>query len=167
MKSSTSSDLRKYCPSGLAFLVASRANRMLEPKKTRRLNLTTDTVFSFFFLHQNQLTHAHWGTAPCFLLDVCPYGFGQIFCIDAQLSQQSRGVDQNFITAQSFYVMCVTAGGKIIQACCVFSRLKLRKEFQKDKEVVLTSLESHTWSEPPLCRPQSHMGRTVARDTPV
>lgn len=33
MKSSTSSDFKKYCPSGLALRVASRANRMLEPEQ--------------------------------------------------------------------------------------------------------------------------------------
>lgn len=31
MKSSTSSDLKKYWPSGFALRVASRANRMLDP----------------------------------------------------------------------------------------------------------------------------------------
>lgn len=33
MKSSTSSDLKKYWPSGLALRVASRANRMLDPRE--------------------------------------------------------------------------------------------------------------------------------------
>lgn len=32
MKSSTPSDLKKYWPSGLALRVASRANRMLDPR---------------------------------------------------------------------------------------------------------------------------------------
>lgn len=35
MKSSTSSDLRRYCPSGLAFRVAILASRMLDPGEVR------------------------------------------------------------------------------------------------------------------------------------
>lgn len=48
MKSSTSSDLKKYWPSGLALRVASLANRMLDPgEEDHKSSL-------FYFMNKDQ-----------------------------------------------------------------------------------------------------------------
>lgn len=85
MKSSTSSDFKKYCPSGLALRVDSRANRMLDPEQmSSQFELVKQEHYLDLF-YSTRLTHAHWSTASRFLLDVCSDRFGQIFWADAQL----------------------------------------------------------------------------------
>lgn len=54
-------------------------------------------------------THAHWGTAARFLLDVSSDPSGQILWTDAKLSQEGGTIYQYFIAAQSLNVMGVTA----------------------------------------------------------
>ncbi len=116
--------------------------------------------------YSTRLTHAHWSTASCFLLDVCSDRSGQIVWTNAQLRQQSRAVNQHFITAQSLNVMGVTAKN-IKMRRCASGHFACKGSEWIDQEVVLTWLESHTWWEPPLCRPQSRTGLTAARDTAV